>query len=440
MALKPREQLILWTKAGGCCSFPDCKKSLILDNSRQEPNVLLGDIAHIVAQREGGPRGNQSPPGGEIDSYENTILLCKEHHTIVDRQRQTYTIVKLSQFKKDHEEWVLTRLSKEQRYQKLSPPSVSVQEAFYSTALPLSQIPHYIFMAPCQYSEEEIRKQVLTPTDKTVMIPYIIRDGNLISFVDLRKTGDNPFCKAIDPYSAKAENAPGWWKQPDLHRWYMELLNRILNKLTGRKGLKLDKDHRRYYFEPDQIGVPKEIAYKSISGRQSTRNVAWNPRFNHNEQPKPYWEHLAVGLRFHLVDEQSWCLSIRPERRFTRDGYIPLEPKRTGKRSTRRKSYMYNLDVLTEVHFWRDFLSDGNPRIICKLGGQSLVIENNLLGGKITWPEIPGDVKPRMLAQYEDDLFTLAELNILSEFEDEVDIFEADEFDTDEGVLPAKNE
>jgi hypothetical protein len=79
---------------------------------------------------------------------------------------------------------------------------------------------------------------------------------------------------------------------------------------------------------------------------------------------KKYWEHLAVGLRFHQVTSQSWVLSIRPERRFTRDGFQPLTPKGTGRRATSRKARMYNEGVLREVNFWRDYLSCGRPRIV----------------------------------------------------------------------------
>ena len=79
---------------------------------------------------------------------------------------------------------------------------------------------------------------------------------------------------------------------------------------------------------------------------------------------------------------------------------------------------MYNLDVLSEVHFWRAFLSRGQPRIILRYGSQSLVIDTNILTGEVSWPEIPGDEKRRMKILYEDDLVSMAAYDEAIEFED----------------------
>lgn len=92
---------------------------------------------------------------------------------------------------------------------------------------------------------------------------------------------------------------------------------------------------------------------------------------------------------------------------------------------------MYNFDLLQEVQFWRDFLSQGSPRITCLFGGQSLVIENDLMSASITWPEVIGDHANRMAASYEDNLFTLADLNEASEF---------NEFDEDTDELKIDEE
>ena len=93
---------------------------------------------------------------------------------------------------------------------------------------------------------------------------------------------------------------------------------------------------------------------------------------------------------------------------------------------------MYNFDVLQEVQFWRDFLSQGKPRVVCNFGDQAIVIDNTLISGSITWPEVEGDKADRMAASYEDDLFTLADFNEANDFDEFDD--DIDELDTDEGV------
>ena len=61
-----------------------------------------------------------------------------------------------------------------------------------------------------------------------------------------------------------------------------------------------------------------------------------------------------------------------------------------------------------------------------------MVVENSLLSATMTWPEIVGDRADRMAASYEDDLFTLADRDEASAF-DEFD--DTDELDTEEGDL-----
>ena len=145
-----------------------------------------------------------------------------------------------------------------------------------------------------------------------------------------------------------------------------------------------------------------------MTGRKSSLSVAREPVTKKTGKGKGFWEHLAVGLRFERVDTASWCLSIRPERRFTEDGSKTLSPKRTTKKATSRKSRMYNVDVHKEVHFWRDFLSDGNPRILFDFGGQSIVVPTGLIQPTIDWPGVFDDMPKTETIEYEDDLFSSA--------------------------------
>ena len=419
MAIDHRTRQILWGRAGATCSYPGCRRNLVRDATPEDREVVVGEIAHIIAQSKGGPRADFTVSSSSIDGYNNLILLCHEHHELVDQQPHTYPVEKLQQFKIDHEEWVRSRLSKEQEYEDLNRPNLIVEETVYSNILPISHIPRYIYYGKCINSENEVKKRIIWPKDDNILTPFIIRSGQLYAFNDLSEY-QSPFSTVVDPVSTQHHGPTDWQDDPDLLRWYVELLNRTVNKITGRLGLKLDKEHHRYFFEPDEQGKDKRVAYQSIGGVRSERNVAWNPHFKHNDLPKNYWEHLAVSLQFHRLDtkSKSWGLSIRPERRFTTNGFDLLESKSTGKKNNTRKSRMYNFDVLQEVQFWRDFLSKGQTRITCNFGREGLVIENSLMNAKINWPEISDDKANRMAASYEDDLFTLADLRDITEFDE----------------------
>lgn len=430
MAIEPRTKQILWGKAGATCSFPGCGRNLVRDATTEDREVLVGEIAHIVGQSKGGPRAEMSVPGGNVDGYDNLILLCHEHHELVDQQPNTYLVEKLRQHKTDHEEWVRARLSKETKFEGLSRPEARVTETVYSNVLPITRIPHDVYSGPCTVPEDEVKTLVKWPSDWRILTPYIVRSGRLYAFNDLRDS-ESPFAAIVASYAAERHTVNDWLDDPDRMRWYVELLNRTANKITGRLGLHLDKEHHRYYFEPDESGKDKSVVYQSIGGGRSERRVAWNPHFRHDDTPKRYWEHLAVGLRFHRLADMAWGFAIRPERRFTKDGFESLQGKTTGKKSTKRKSRMYNFDVLKEVQFWRDFLSQGNPRISCLFGKQALVIDNSLMSASITWPEVSGDHANRMSARYDDDLFSLADLHEVAAF---------DEFDSDTDDLETDDE
>jgi hypothetical protein len=65
-----------------------------------EDPVVVGEMAHVISRKPKGPRGDGV--GGD-DSYENLILLCPNHHTLVDKAEGRYPEEMLRQWKRDHE-------------------------------------------------------------------------------------------------------------------------------------------------------------------------------------------------------------------------------------------------------------------------------------------------------------------------------------------------
>jgi HNH endonuclease len=100
MAISDADYKILWGRAGGICSNPDCRADLtVLLKDRQTYNV--GEMAHIIARKERGPRGR---PGGGADDYSNLILLCPTCHAKIDKAPEgTYTEDLLHKWKAEHE-------------------------------------------------------------------------------------------------------------------------------------------------------------------------------------------------------------------------------------------------------------------------------------------------------------------------------------------------
>jgi hypothetical protein len=118
----------------------------------------------------------------------------------------------------------------------------------------------------------------------------------------------------------------------------------------------------------------------------------------------------------------------------TKDSVAPYPSEKIGSRVTRKKARMYNYDLLGEIQFWRDFLSDSQPRIILPFGrNQHVIISTTLMETEIEWLGMPEEhQKPFTNVEYFDDFFSLA---LLTQIEDEEDEEDEDEWEDEEDVF-----
>jgi len=104
---------MLWGPSAGRCANPECRRVCVKEGTPEDPAAVVGENAHIIAHRDKGPRGDPAMPPDSRDRYENLILLCPTCHTMVDKQRSTYTPEVLRKWKAEHEEWVRDSLRKQ---------------------------------------------------------------------------------------------------------------------------------------------------------------------------------------------------------------------------------------------------------------------------------------------------------------------------------------
>jgi hypothetical protein len=81
-----------------------------MDATETDDESVIGEAAHIVAEKEEGPRGVSPLSREQRDKYANLLLLCSVHHKQVDDQTGAYTIDRLNQLKQAHEAWVRQQL------------------------------------------------------------------------------------------------------------------------------------------------------------------------------------------------------------------------------------------------------------------------------------------------------------------------------------------
>jgi hypothetical protein len=96
----------LWSRAHDQCAFYGCLQDLTVDyvdvDSGNDAVKVLGEEAHIRARSVGGPRFD--PTYKDVNGYKNLILLCPNHHSMIDAGGGGgYTVEYLLEMKASHE-------------------------------------------------------------------------------------------------------------------------------------------------------------------------------------------------------------------------------------------------------------------------------------------------------------------------------------------------
>lgn len=102
-AIKPDNKLLLYVRAGGRCEFDGCNEYL-LSHQLTHKTINLGQMAHVVAFSEKGPRGETDERPTDINNVDNLMLLCHRCHKLVDDHPEEYSRETLLNYKKAHEE------------------------------------------------------------------------------------------------------------------------------------------------------------------------------------------------------------------------------------------------------------------------------------------------------------------------------------------------
>lgn len=117
MSISIKTQKMLWGRAAGRCSQPDCRVDLYEDETATDDPTLIGENCHIVAESDDGPRANPAMQVEQRNTYPNLILLCRNHHKVIDAQEGEYTVERLLRMKAEHEAWVRDQLGLDQAKQ-----------------------------------------------------------------------------------------------------------------------------------------------------------------------------------------------------------------------------------------------------------------------------------------------------------------------------------
>jgi hypothetical protein len=368
----------LFALSGNQCAFPGCMNE-VTDQEPGEQPVTLAQRAHIVGVGRQGPRSRAVRLADDIDAVENLVLLCGEHHRIVDAYPRIYSVEVLAKYKADHE----TRMAPKNL--RSAPPMLEVDTVDLSI-LPISGLPGSMWRAASPLrTGEEVAAQLPRPRGDQVL-PFVLLNGEVWAFENLANRR-GPFKRAVDPGTAEQSDAAALLKSEDRFI-YIRLLNGALRDALLRRGVRLDRSRNRFYFLPDHETVTRRVQARTKTGRMQSAKKVVRQQGAGSDHPRDIWWHLAAQLRFEEFAPGCWGLTIRPEFQLTKDGRVPLEPWRVGRKVTSRKSRIYNEGYFDAVHFFRYFLLDGKPRLTLRAGQQAITVDGDFPGVRTKWPHI----------------------------------------------------
>ena len=99
-SIKEQVRMKLWAISGGRCEM--CNRLLYQDLTFGVDGNF-GEMAHIHAVSEGGPRHKYGMSKEEKNNIDNLMLLCEEHHHLVDTNPEDFSEGLLVQKKIAHE-------------------------------------------------------------------------------------------------------------------------------------------------------------------------------------------------------------------------------------------------------------------------------------------------------------------------------------------------
>ena len=100
--LPQHTRLKLWVKSAGRCEFSGCNRP-VWRNDLTLNDGHFGEVAHIIATSEEGPRGSKVSSNLQTE-FSNLMLLCQQCHKEVDDNPEIYPEVLLREWKWKHED------------------------------------------------------------------------------------------------------------------------------------------------------------------------------------------------------------------------------------------------------------------------------------------------------------------------------------------------
>lgn len=234
---------MLWGRSGNICAFPDCKKELVMDETETDDFSIIGEEAHIIAQKEDGPRGVSDLAQEQRDKYDNLILLCSIHHKLIDDQPSFHTVEKIKEYKNIHESWIKSSLKIDTQKQR----DDEIYSTYLDKIIELSNVENWKAWTSYLYGGGHARMYKDQYNNMRALVEYILsrvwpnRYPKLEASIQNLKNVTNDFLKVFDEYSEEiGDDAIGTKKFYKIEEWDKERYDRLHEKYRFHISLVLD--------------------------------------------------------------------------------------------------------------------------------------------------------------------------------------------------------
>ena len=125
----PRTKELIGKQAGYLCAFPGCRRLTVGPSDDRVSGVtMVGVAAHITAASVGGPRYDPALTHEERSSEHNGIWTCQTHGKMIDDNPGKYSVDDINRWKKQHENWVFSRLANAGNHLKNGISRISIRD------------------------------------------------------------------------------------------------------------------------------------------------------------------------------------------------------------------------------------------------------------------------------------------------------------------------
>lgn len=109
MAITEQVKRRLWSSSGGYCQNPSCRTELFRFFASGKA-TSVEELAHVIARKQSGARGENELTESQRDEFENLIILCPTCHTLVDKNAEEFPVDLLSRWKNEHQSTIKNAL------------------------------------------------------------------------------------------------------------------------------------------------------------------------------------------------------------------------------------------------------------------------------------------------------------------------------------------